>query len=466
MLGVVREQVEIFKVQVSSTSGDFCLNTEVTKVDKHQLLSLESCREKYPEIVREIEKSLYVDDLISGGPTRAKAERIISASVEIFTKGTFELHKWHSNVKELESVCSVPVSEEKIYAKEQLGTSRKEGATLLGLQWDKDSDTISVNFPSESTEPTKRGILSKVAKIYDPLGLVSPITLGGKFLYCNICDAKLALDAKLPSNLMQSLVRWKEKLQSQVTVPRSLAAHQEDIQNIELDAFGDASGKGVAAAVYAVVVQEKGVNQGLIASRARLAKKGLTIPRLELVSGHMAVNLLTNMSVALEEFPVTGKYCWLDSTVALHWIRSPGEYKQFVSNRVQKIQVHSDVVWHRVRTSDNPADVGSRSGEVSNHALWWNRPEWLSDKACWPPDIVTSASQESLAEAKAKRDLLAVAVAATDELDDLLEKFSHWKTIRVTAWINRFIQNARTEKIKRLGGPLTAEERNRQSSFG
>ena len=122
---------------------------------------LESCREKYPEIVREIEKSLYVHDLISGGPTRAKAERIKSASVEIFAKGTFELHKWHSNVKELESVCSVPVSEEKTYAKEQLGTSRKEGATLLGLQWDKDSDTISVNFHQRALSRQSEGFSVK-----------------------------------------------------------------------------------------------------------------------------------------------------------------------------------------------------------------------------------------------------------------------------------------------------------------
>ena len=171
-------------------------------------------------------------------------------------------------------------------------------------------------------------ILGKVAKIYDPLGLVSPISLGGKFLYRNICDAKLPWDAKLPSNLIQSWVRWEEKLPSHVTVPRSLAAHQEDIQAIELHAFGDASGKGVAPAVYTVVVQEKGVNQGLVASRARLAKKGLTIPPLELVSGHMAVNLLSNVSEALKGFPVSVKYCWLDSTIALHWIRCPGEYKQ------------------------------------------------------------------------------------------------------------------------------------------
>ena len=77
----------------------------------------------------------------------------------------------------------------------------------------------------------------------------------------------------------------------------------------------------MAAAVYTVVVQEEGVDQVLVASRARLAKKGLTIPRLELVSGHMAMNLLSNVSEALEGFPVSVKYCWLDSTVALHWIR-------------------------------------------------------------------------------------------------------------------------------------------------
>ena len=103
-------------------------------------------------------------------------------------------------------------------------------------------------------------------------------TIGGKFLYRDICDAKVAWDAKLPSNLMQNWICWEKKLPSHVTVPRLLAAHQEDIQAIELHALADASGKGVSAAVYAVVVQEKGVNQGLVASRARLAKKGLAIP--------------------------------------------------------------------------------------------------------------------------------------------------------------------------------------------
>jgi len=115
------------------------------------------------------------------------------------------------------------------------------------------------------------------------------------------------------------------------------------ITNIDPHCFGDASSKGVSAALYAVVTQPSGFNVGLVTAKARLAKQGLSIPRLELVSGHMAINLITNTRDALEGFPVHEMYCWLDSTVALHWIRGAGNYKQFVSNRVSKIQQHSNV---------------------------------------------------------------------------------------------------------------------------
>ena len=53
----------------------------------------------------------------------------------------------------------------------------------------------------------------------------------------------------------------------------------------------------MAAAVYAMVVQESGTNQGLVTAKARLAKQGLTISRQELVSRHVAVNLVMNVCV-------------------------------------------------------------------------------------------------------------------------------------------------------------------------
>ena len=49
----------------------------------------------------------------------------------------------------------------------------------------------------------------------------------------------------------------------------------------------------------------------------------------------------------------------------------------------------------------------------------------MQHRVRWPPDIVPNACQETLAEAKAIRDVFAVAIAETDELDTLLEKFSY-----------------------------------------
>ena len=70
--------------------------------------------------------------------------------------------------------------------------------------------------------------------------------------------------------------------------------------------------------MYAVVYQASGVNQGLLAAKSRLVKKGLTIPRLDLVSAHIAANLAENVKNTLEGQPVRSVHGWLDSTVALH----------------------------------------------------------------------------------------------------------------------------------------------------
>ena len=89
---------------------------------------------------------------------------------------------------------------------------------------------------------------------------------------------------------------------------------------------------------------------GLVAAKARLAKQGLTIPRLELVSGYMAMNLVLNVKETSEGFPVEEMVYWLDSSVALHWIKGGENYKQFVANKVHKIQQHLEVQWRQVST--------------------------------------------------------------------------------------------------------------------
>ena len=59
---------------------------------------------------------------------------------------------------------------------------------------------------------------------------------------------------------------------------RPLTGHRENTTKIGLHCFGGASGRGVSAALYAVVTQPSGVSVGLVTVKARLAKQGVSIP--------------------------------------------------------------------------------------------------------------------------------------------------------------------------------------------
>lgn len=244
-----------------------------------------------------------------------------------------------------------------------------------------------------------------------------------------------------------------------MSAPRSLVKYQEPIEEIDLHTFGDASRQGVAATVVAVVRQSSGISKGLVASKSRLAKKNLTIPRLELVSAHMASNLVDNVRQALEVFPVKQVFRWLDSTVALHWTRGSGEFKQFVGNRVRQIREKDYIQWRHIPSKDNPADLGSRGGHVDNaNFLWWKGPDWLVNEENWPPEIVTIPSKESLAETKPVREIFNVAnISQPDVFDQLLKKGRLCKTLRICAWISRFICNVGKRNNGRKS-PLSTKE--------
>ena len=179
--------------------------------------------------------------------------------------------------------------EDQSYAKQQLGVKADE-TKMLGLTWNKADDTLGVTFPRKAAEGSKREELPFLASIFDPLGLASPKALLRNFLFRYTCDQHLPWDGELPPTLLKQWKMFEKYLPDKVEVPHSLATFQESIESIDLHTFGDTSGVGTAAAVYAVVHQESGTTAGLITAKSRLAKKGLTIPRLKLVSAHMAAN--------------------------------------------------------------------------------------------------------------------------------------------------------------------------------
>ena len=124
------------------------------------------------------------------------AKKLKRETAEVFADARFELHKWHSNVPDLETTSG---DEEPTFAKQQLENKLNRGkCKLLGLPWDKVQDTLRVVFPAETAELMKRGVPANLAKVYNPLGLVLPVMLEGKLIYREICNQKLTWDALLP----------------------------------------------------------------------------------------------------------------------------------------------------------------------------------------------------------------------------------------------------------------------------
>ena len=88
------------------------------------------------------------------------------------------------------------------------------------------------------------------------------------------------------------------------------------------------------------------------------------------------------------------------------------------------------MILHYVPTGENPADVGSRGGNINHNNLWKHGPPWLSYPAQWPAQGTLELTPESQAEAKVVREIFKVAIVKEDVLDQLLQKYSLTKIRR------------------------------------
>ena len=71
----------------------------------------------------------------------------------------------------------------------------------LGVQWCVSSDDFQFKVTVKENPTPRRGVLSTVASIYDPLGFVLPFIFCGKQILRNLCRDKVAWDEPLPEEL-------------------------------------------------------------------------------------------------------------------------------------------------------------------------------------------------------------------------------------------------------------------------
>jgi len=324
------------------------------------------------------------------------------------------------------------------------------GVKVLSLQWQPTEDVFGCALRCDSPPLyTKRGVLSMIARIFDPLGLFSPGTFYAKHIMQRTWLEKLVWDEPLPHDIQQDWTTFVESLPSlrPIRIPRFF--NTRSAAPCLLLGFCDASQHGYAAVIYLCVLDNRGDTRiSLVGSKTKLAPiKPLTIPRLELNAAELLARWLNRVKYTLDQqLHIVGVYAWTDSTIVLSWLVNRYEtFKVYVSNRVHRINsLLPGCIWSHVSSADNPADCASRGvlpSELASLTLYWEGPSFLR---CDPPSWPVGATRLSLNDLPEVR-VSSLAVSAQLPTTEWFDRFSSYdKLLRVVARILRFIHRFRS----------------------
>ncbi|XP_065085837.1 uncharacterized protein LOC135707865 [Ochlerotatus camptorhynchus] len=343
-------------------------------------------RANFPAAAEAILEDCYMDDILSGAPTLASAKQLRSDIEELMMKGKFPIRKWCTNDDEI--LEGVPDQDrEKLVRIGDSGTN--EAIRALGVLWDPRCDQFLFWRSPEVMQPdvkvTKRYVLSQIAKLFDPLGLISPVIVLAKSIMQQLWADGLGWDETLEGELLSRCVTLHQSLVqlNEIRIPRCVMA--PGAQRIEIHGFSDASCTAYGACVYLRCVQEDGaVSVRLLCSKSRIAPlRRLTIPRLELCAAVVLAKLVS-VVIPILKTEFHDIKLWSDSQIVLAWIKkNPDQLQVYVRNRVLDInKLTSTYEWKYVRSENNPADLVSRGcypGVLHRSDMWWNGPLFLQD---------------------------------------------------------------------------------------
>lgn len=420
----------------------------------------EENKDKFPLASFAISNFMYVDDVLAGGDTMEGVLSMRNELLNVLEAAGFKLSKWSANnfslVRNIDNTSNAVG-----YNFDKNGDTK-----ALGLIWNCLTDNFKFEIkvaPPEKT--TKRSILSQIAKIFDPLGLIGPVTITAKILLQQLWAINLNWDDKVPRNINETWMEYVNNLAylNDLNIPRKVISSFPN-QSIELHGFCDSSLKAYAAVIYIVTVGIDGNREcQLLCAKSRVAPlKTISIPRLELC-GAVLLARLYNTVINILNVNINQYFLWTDSTVVINWItQHPSRWKTFVANRVSEIQTLTEPSkWFHVKSNDNPADIISRGmlpSEIKNCTLWWQGPNWLKFSIDeWPISeaIVTHPDVEL-----EKRNVSLSCVAVYDELPIFTKCSSFSKLLLVLAYCLRFIKNCRKATKKQKGKIITIADIN------
>lgn len=428
--------------------------------------------DRYPLASQAILSSTYVDDVITGTDDVEQLQILKSELIELLKLGNFKLHKWCSNCPAV--LDDVPNN---LKYFEEIDLNSSNTIKTLGLKYDITLDTFTFQCPlnNEDSINTKRKVLSFIGKMFDPLGLISPIIVSAKIFMQELWFMQLGWDTVLPEKQLQVWKRFLAnlKLMSKISVPR--LSYSSECQSVELVGYADASFKAYGCCIYLRLLKLDGsVETKLLCSKSRVAplSKSLTIPQLELNSALLLAQLVSRVSKTLSARFSHTTFLYSDSQIVLCWIKSekPKVYNTYVNNRVKDILILTKQdQWSYVKSSVNPADLVSRGIEPQKLQCldsWWHGPKYLEDRV-YKHENNFRCDKVLLTELQElhSNDTCAEVPCNLNQVDqpmlNFLQKFSSLNKLQnVVGYIYRFFNNVSRKNVKINSPVLTPKELN------
>ncbi|XP_054652021.1 uncharacterized protein LOC129192244 [Dunckerocampus dactyliophorus] len=333
-----------------------------------------------------IDREFYVDDALKSFNTEEEAVSVLRRAQEMLAASNLRLHKIASNRPAVIDAFP-PEDRSKDVGDLDLFVDDLPVQRSLGLSWNMCTDSFTFQI-AESQKPfTRRGVLSTVNSLYDPLGFLAPVTVRGRLILRALTTQAEDWDSPLPRDMETEWTSWRESLHdlTKLQIPRCYTPFSTaGAQTRELCVFADASVKAIAAVAYIRVTnKDEQTAVGFVFGKTKLAPQpDLTIPRLELCAAVLAVEIAEMIVAEMDETFDDITY-YTDSKVVLGYIHNQSRrFYVYVHNRVQRIlQSPCSGQWKYVHTDLNPADIGSRSvtPAVLNSTIWFTGPTFLQN---------------------------------------------------------------------------------------
>jgi hypothetical protein len=415
-------------------------------------------KENDSAVARDMLESIYVDNLVTGGKTTEETLNYYQEANATMKAAGFNLKIWATNNPQVAAKLE-----------EDGRLDKSTSVKVLGMQWLPAVDKLC--FPpfhilsTDKPFSTKRDVLRGAAAVYDPLGLLTPITIRARFLLQDLWKEEFAWDQPLPEALHLRWIDIARDIEAAATSQISRRYDVDDSNNdYKLHVYVDASKQGYGAVVFLV----NGCKSSFVIAKSRVAPvKTLSLPQLELMAAVLGSRLAATMQKSFKRHLSFKTIMWSDAQIVLHWIKDGGK-TVFVNNRVAEISKLSkkhnlNVIWKYCPTADNPADFLTRGvnlEQFNSSILWRSGPKWITIEADWPkwkPTKRISSLHVTALHTIIEEEPAAARLDISNCIDEA--KFNDCnKLYRVTAWVKRFLKNRRLPPEQRQSGELSAME--------